>query len=213
VWRLKVKIYSFPQLISALCFASKFLIGSEAYQRGWSSDLQALGIYLSLPPQHLHYCHRCPCAWLFMIYAIFLDPIFFFETCTKEPWKGSLYYYTKKQKQKQKTTRIVHHLCIGSQISDLYQPFLSYFLLPVLWNVGCRMWGSKGVRDPHPARAWVNCYGTPQNHPGLDVWPHRPQDPALGDGGRCSLGSDSWAPQTTGYHGRAGFGVPGPKNV
>jgi hypothetical protein len=34
--------------------------------------------------------------------------------------------------------------------------------------------------------------------------------PYSGRWGRCNLGSNSRAPQTTGYSGRAGLGVPGP---
>lgn len=30
-------------------------------------------------------------------------------------------------------------------------------------HCACR---NKGVGDPHPARAWVDCSGTPWNHPG-----------------------------------------------
>lgn len=68
--------------------------------------------------------------------------------------------------------------------------------------------GKKGVGDLCPTRALLDCWGTPQNHLeqvlGLEAaGPH-----SLRSVGRRSLSSDSRAPQTAGYLGRASFGDP-----
>lgn len=67
-----------------------------------------------------------------------------------------------------------------------------------LW--GATTWGNKGVGDPHPASAWVDCRRTPQNCLGMGVGLHSPQDPTPG----CGEGTVSAL--TLGYHRLLGTG-------
>lgn len=63
--------------------------------------------------------------------------------------------------------------------------------------------------DLCPARALVDCLGSPMELPGMGVGPHRLHHPA-GGGGRGTALAPTLALQTAGYLRRASFGVPGP---